>query len=51
MYLRVISEFNIGHKKNSIHYPVEQFFSAILKAAKEADTRTLSGSKLHSLLA
>ena len=25
MYVQVISEFNIGHKKNSIHYPVEHF--------------------------
>ena len=25
MNVQVISEFNIGHKKNSIHYPVEQF--------------------------
>ena len=23
--MQVISEFNIGHKKNSIHYPVEHF--------------------------
>ena len=23
--MQVISEFNIGHKKNSIHYPVKQF--------------------------
>lgn len=29
MYVQVISKFNIGHKKNSIHYPVEQFFGAI----------------------
>ena len=36
MYVQVISEFNIGHKKNSIHYPVEHFF----KAAREEDTRT-----------
>ena len=35
MYVQVISEFNIGHKKNSIHYPVEHF----LKAAREEDTR------------
>ena len=47
MNVQVISEFNIGHKKNSIHYPV---FSAILKAAREVDTRTFSGSKLRSLL-
>ena len=25
MYVRVISELNICHKKNSIHYPGEQF--------------------------
>ena len=25
IYVQVISEFNIGHKKNSIHYPVEHF--------------------------
>ena len=25
MYVQVISEFNIGQEKNSIHYPVEQF--------------------------
>ena len=25
MYVQLISEFNIGLKKNSIHYPVEQF--------------------------
>ena len=26
MYVQVIWEFNIGHKKkNNIHYPVEQF--------------------------
>ena len=25
MYTKVISKFNIGHKKNSIHYAVEQF--------------------------
>ena len=25
MYVQVISEYNIGHKKNSIHHPVEQF--------------------------
>ena len=24
-YAQVFSEFNVGHKKNSIHYPVEQF--------------------------
>ena len=24
MYVQIIWEFNIGHKKNSIHYPVEQ---------------------------
>ena len=29
MYVQVISKFNIGHKKNSIHYPAEQFFGAI----------------------
>ena len=27
MYVQVISEFNIGHKKNSIHYPVEQSYA------------------------
>ena len=25
MNVQVISEFNIDHKKNIIHYPVEQF--------------------------
>ena len=25
MYVQLISEYNIGLKKNSIHYPVEQF--------------------------
>ena len=25
MYVQVIWEFHIGHKKNSIHYPVVQF--------------------------
>ena len=25
MYVQVVSEFNIGQEKNSIHYPVEQF--------------------------
>ena len=25
MYVQVISKFNIGHKKNSIYFPVEQF--------------------------
>ena len=25
VYVQVISEFSIGHKKNSIHYPVKQF--------------------------
>ena len=25
MYVQLISEFNIGLKKNRIHYPVEQF--------------------------
>lgn len=29
MYVQVISKFNIGYKKNSIHYPAEQFFGAI----------------------
>lgn len=38
-------------RKNSIYYPVGKFFSAILKAAREVDTRTLSGNKFHSLLA
>ena len=27
MYVQVISKFNIGYKKNSIHYPAEQFFA------------------------
>ena len=47
MYVQVISEFNIGHKKNRIHYPVEQF----LGSRREADIWTLSGNKFHSLLA
>ena len=25
MHVPIISEFNVGHKKNSIYYPVEQF--------------------------
>ena len=34
MYVQVISEFNIGHKKNRIHYPVEQFLGSIEKQSK-----------------
>ena len=29
MYVQVISKLKIGHKKNSIHYPAEQFFGTI----------------------
>ena len=25
MYVQVIWDFDIGHKKNSIHYPIGQF--------------------------
>lgn len=30
MYVQLISEYNIGLKKNSIHYPVEQFLVQFL---------------------
>ena len=51
MYVQVISEFNIGHKKEQHSISSWKVFGAILKAVREADTRTLSGNKLHSLLA
>lgn len=51
MYLQVLSEFNICHKKEQHLLSSRKVFSAILKAAREVDTRTLSGNKFHSLLA
>ena len=42
MYVQMIWEFNIDHKKNSIYYPVEQSLVQL---------RTLSGNMFHSLLA
>ena len=50
MYVQVISKFNIGHKKTAFIFQLNSF-NAILKAAREVDTRTLSGNKFHSLLA
>ena len=50
MYVQVLSEFNICHKKEQHLLSSRKVFSAILKAAKEVDTRTLSGNKFHSLL-
>ena len=55
MYVQLflIWEFNIGDKKNSIHYYCWTVLSAILTRQQEkfVDTRTLSGNKFHSLLA
>ena len=50
MYVQVLSEFTICHKKEQHLLSSRKVFSAILKAAREVDARTLFGNKFHSLL-